>query len=218
LSVKLRLKKMGRKKRPFYRLVAIDSRKRRDGLEVEKLGWFNPLPNNLDCKINEERVLFWLDKGAQPSDTVKGLFRRQGLSYKWYLMDHGIKGLELDKLLEEWHVRENNRIKKNKDKKIKKKELSQIKEEAPVEAATDEAPAEEAPVEAAADEAPAEEALAEEAPVEAATEEAPAEEAPAEEASAEEAPVEAAAEAAQDESDKKISANNDKAASKKEKK
>jgi len=216
LSVKLRLKKMGRKKRPFYRLVAIDSRKRRDGLEVEKLGWFNPLPNNLDCKINEERVLFWLDKGAQPSDTVKGLFRRQGLSYKWYLMDHGIKGLELDKLLEEWHVRENNRIKKNKDKKIKKKELSQIKEEAPVEAVAEEAPAEEAPVEAAAEEAPAEEA-----PVEAAAEETPTEEAPveavAEEAPAEETPVEAAAEEAQDESDEKKSVN-DKVASKKEKK
>ena len=163
---------MGRKKRPFYRLVAIDSKKRRDGLEVERLGWYDPLPNNMDCQINEERILFWLDKGAQPSDTVKGLFRRQGLSYKWYLMQQGMKGLELDKLLEEWKEREKNRIEKSKDKKIKKKELSKVKEET----ATDEAPAEEAATEAApvketpAEETPAEETPAEEAPAEAAEE------------------------------------------------
>ena len=143
---------MGRKKRPFYRLVAIDSKKRRDGLEIERLGWYDPQ--------HDHRVLFWLDQGALPSDTVKGLFRREGLSYKWYLMQQGIKGLELDKLLDEWEKREKNRLEKAKSKKVKKKELSKV-EEVPAEAAAEETPAEEAPAEevaeAADEETPAEE-------------------------------------------------------------
>ena len=74
MAVKLRLKRMGRKKRPFYRLVAIDSRKRRDGLEIERLGWYNPVQKDLSYDIKEDRVLYWLKEGAQPSDTVSGLF------------------------------------------------------------------------------------------------------------------------------------------------
>ena len=174
MAVKLRLQRLGRKKRAFYRLVAIDSRKRRDGLEIERLGWFNPVGSKNDnINIKEDRVLHWLEKGAQPSETVHGLFRRLGLNYKWHLMKQGMKGLELDKLIEEWKAREINRINSKHDKKVKKKELSVVKEES-------EAPAEEAPVEAAAEEAPAEEA-----PAEAAAEEAPAEEAPAEAATEE---------------------------------
>ena len=178
MAVRLRLKRLGRKKRAFYRLVAIDSKRRRDGLEIERLGWFNPIGSKNDnINLKEDRVLYWLDQGAQPSDTVHGLFRRLGLNYKWHLMKQGVKGLELDKLIEEWQQRENNRINSKHDKKVKKKELGK-------KAAAEETPAEEAPVEAAAEEAPAEEA-----PVEVAAEEAPVEEAPAE-ASAEEAPDE----------------------------
>jgi small subunit ribosomal protein S16 len=149
LAVKLRLQRLGRKKRAFYRLVAIDSRKRRDGLEIERLGWFKPVGSKNDnINIKEDRVLHWLEKGAQPSETVHGLFRRLGLNYKWHLMKQGMKGLELDKLIEEWKAREVNRINSKHDKKVKKKELSVVKEES-------EAPVEEAPAEAAAEEAPA---------------------------------------------------------------
>ena len=154
---------MGRKKRPFYRIVAIDSKKRRDGLEIERLGWYNPLPNDVTCEIKEDRVMYWMKNGAITSDSVKGIFRRQGLSYKWYLMDQGFKGLELDKLLEEWESREKSRIERSKSKKIRKKELSATSSE---ETSAEEAPAEEAPVEAAAEETSAEEAPEEEAPVE----------------------------------------------------
>ena len=66
---------MGRKKRPFYRLVAIDSRKRRDGLEVERLGWYNPIEKDFSYKINEERILYWLEKGAEISKATKGIFK-----------------------------------------------------------------------------------------------------------------------------------------------
>ena len=157
MAVKLRLQRLGRKKRAFYRLVAIDSRRKRDGLEIERLGWFNPVcSKNDNINIKEDRVLHWLEKGAQPSETVHGLFRRLGLNYKWHLMKQGMKGLELDKLIEEWKIREENRINSKHDKKIKKKELSVVKED------SEEAPAEEAPAEAAAEEAPAEESSAKE--------------------------------------------------------
>ena len=169
MSVKIRLKKIGRKKRPFYRIVAIDSKKRRDGLEIERLGWYDPLPNDVTCDIKEDRVLHWMKNGAITSDSVKGIFRRQGLTYKWYLMEQGIKGLELDKLLDEWELREQSRVEKNKSKKVRKKELSAN----PAEAVADEAPAEETPVEVVADEAPAEET-----PAETIADEAPAEETP----------------------------------------
>ena len=156
MAVRIRLKKLGRKKRPFYRVVAIDSRFKRDGREIERLGWYDPIQDNNSCNLNEERVLHWLNEGAKPSDTVMGLFRRNGLSYKWHLSKQGLKDEDIEKLLEEWKEREKNRIKLKKDKKIKKKELSAKgeSEEAPAE----EAKAEEAPVE----EAKAEEAKAEE--------------------------------------------------------
>ena len=61
---------MGRKKKPFYRLVAIDHKKRRDGLEIERLGWYDPIPKEFSCKMNEERIMYWLDQGAQPTTRV----------------------------------------------------------------------------------------------------------------------------------------------------
>ena len=124
MAVKIRLKKMGRKKRPFYRIVAIDSKSKRDGREIERLGWYDPIQTSHSCKLDEDRVLHWLGQGAIPSETVKGLFRREGLNYKWHLIRQGLKGLEVDKLLEEWLEREKNRIELKKDKKIKKKELA----------------------------------------------------------------------------------------------
>ena len=162
MAVKIRLKKLGRKKRPFYRIVAIDSRFKRDGREIERLGWYDPVQSTHSCNLDEDRILHWLGQGAIPSETVKGLFRRAGLSYKWHLMKQGFKGLDLDKLLDEWSNREKNRIELKKDKKIKKKELKENSnvETSEVEASAEEAPVEEAPVE----EAPAEEAPAEEAP------------------------------------------------------
>ena len=102
MSVKIRLQRLGKKKRPFYRIVAIDSKKRRDGLEIERLGWYDPIvQDNLSIKIDEEKIKSWISKGAIPSDTVKSLIKKTGLSYKWYLMKQGLKGLELDKLIEE---------------------------------------------------------------------------------------------------------------------
>ncbi len=103
MSVKLRLQRLGRKKRPFYRIVAIDSKKRRDGLEIERLGWYDPIiKNTLSIKIDEEKTKFWINKGAIPSDTVKSLIKKSGLSYKWSLEDSGLSDDKILKKMDEW--------------------------------------------------------------------------------------------------------------------
>jgi small subunit ribosomal protein S16 len=77
--IKLRLRRMGAKKRPSYRIVAADSRSPRDGRIIESLGYYDPLTEPATVKVNEDRVRHWLSVGAQPSDTVRDILRRQGL-------------------------------------------------------------------------------------------------------------------------------------------
>ena len=77
--VKIRMKRMGMKKMPFYRLVVTDSRNARDGRFIEELGYYNPLSNPIELKIDEERAKYWLANGAQPSDTVRGLLKKGGV-------------------------------------------------------------------------------------------------------------------------------------------
>ncbi len=81
--VKLRLKRMGAKKRPFYRIVAADSRGKRDGKYIELVGTYAPLEEE-SIKINEEVALKWLKNGAVPTDTVKNLFSKAGILKKFH--------------------------------------------------------------------------------------------------------------------------------------
>ena len=83
MAVKIRLTRMGAKKRPSYRIVATDSRSPRDGRFIEELGYYEPTYNPVVVKINEEKALNWLEKGAQPTDTVKNLFQAQGIMKKF---------------------------------------------------------------------------------------------------------------------------------------
>ena len=79
MAVKLRLKRMGAKKRPFYRIVAADSRSPRDGKFIEQVGYYNPIEEPAVVKIDEELALKWLRNGAIPTDTVRDLFSKQGI-------------------------------------------------------------------------------------------------------------------------------------------
>ena len=83
--VRLRLTRMGRKKRPFYRIVAVDSRTRRDGAYLEKIGQYNPVAHTGDeeNKVDHELALKWLLCGAQPSDTVRAIFSKNGIMLKF---------------------------------------------------------------------------------------------------------------------------------------
>jgi small subunit ribosomal protein S16 len=77
--IKLRLRRMGAKKRPSYRIVAAESRFPRDGRFIEVVGFYDPLTDPATVRINEERARHWLSVGAQPTETVASIFRRQGL-------------------------------------------------------------------------------------------------------------------------------------------
>ena len=84
MAVKLRLMRMGAKKKPFYRVVAADSRTKRDGKYIELVGTYNPTLNPAEVKINEELALKWLSNGAIPTDTVKSLFNQVGINEKFH--------------------------------------------------------------------------------------------------------------------------------------
>ena len=84
VAVKIRLKRMGSKRKPFYRIVVADSRSPRDGRFIEAVGYYNPLTNPVDLKLNEEDILNWLQKGAQPSDTVRNLLCSKGIMQKYH--------------------------------------------------------------------------------------------------------------------------------------
>ncbi|MDE5412994.1 MULTISPECIES: 30S ribosomal protein S16 [Alkalihalobacterium] len=82
MAVKIRLKRMGSKKAPFYRVVVADSRAPRDGRFIEEIGTYNPLTQPAKVEIKEEKALDWMLKGAKPSDTVRNLFSKAGLMEK----------------------------------------------------------------------------------------------------------------------------------------
>ena len=83
MAVKLRLRRMGAKQKPFYRIVAADSRFPRDGRFIEVVGTYNPLKKPAEIKIDEEKVLAWLGNGAKPTDTVKTLLSWSGVMKKY---------------------------------------------------------------------------------------------------------------------------------------
>jgi len=84
MAVKLRLKRMGSKKRPYYRVVAADSRSPRDGRFIETIGTYNPISEPAEIKIDEELAMKWLNNGAIPTDTVRSLFKQQGIIEKFH--------------------------------------------------------------------------------------------------------------------------------------
>lgn len=84
MAVKLRLLRMGAKKKPFYRVVAADARVKRDGKYIELVGTYNPITNPAEIKIDEEVALKWLKQGAIPTNTVRSLFSKQGILEKFH--------------------------------------------------------------------------------------------------------------------------------------
>ena len=89
MAVKIRLKRMGAKKAPFYRGVVADSRSPRDGRFIETIGTYNPLTTPAEIKINEDSAIDWLNKGAIPTDTVKNLFSKAGIMEKYHNLKQG---------------------------------------------------------------------------------------------------------------------------------
>ena len=83
MAVKIRLKRMGSKKAPFYRIVVADARARRDGRFIESIGYYDSTEQPANVKIDEAKAIDWMSKGAQPTDTVKNLFSNDGIMKKF---------------------------------------------------------------------------------------------------------------------------------------
>ncbi len=179
MSTTIRLTRMGRKKRPFYRLVVTDSRTRRDGAFIANLGFYNPFADPLEVSLHDEEIVAWLKKGATTSPTAHSLIRSEGILYRWELMRQGLAKDEVDAKVAAWKVDSTNRA----EAKVKNKVVAAAKaKEADIKAKqeAEKKAAAEAAAEAAAAKAAkaAEEAAAAAEAVEA---EGDAEEAPAEE-------------------------------------
>ena len=79
MAVKMRLRRMGMKKAPFYRVIVADSRSPRDGRFIEEIGYYNPLTEPAEIKIDAEKAKKWISNGAQPTETVKSLLKKSGI-------------------------------------------------------------------------------------------------------------------------------------------
>ena len=133
MATKIRLKRIGRRNRPFYRLIVIDSRKQRDGAAIEEVGWYNPIDENHSYDLKGDRILHWLNHGAVPTNAAHKLMRRAGIAHRWHLMQQGMDEAEIDKEMEKWGL---NREEVLKDRAVKKekKEVKRDKEKVSVDA------------------------------------------------------------------------------------
>lgn len=178
MATRIRLQRQGRKGRPIFHIVVADSRARRDGRYIVRLGQYNPNTNPATIDINFDSAVDWVMKGAQPSDTARAILKYKGVMMKKHLLDGVRKGAfdeaEAEKRFEAWLTEKVQKIEGKKDTLSKEaedarakalaaeSEVNKAREEARAAAAApavEEAPAEE--TEAAAEEAPAEEATEE---------------------------------------------------------
>ncbi len=150
MAVKLRLRRIGRKKRAIYRIVAADARSPRDGRFIEEIGFYNPLTNPASVDVKEDRALYWLQNGAMPTDTVKSIFRKKGIILRFDLMRRGLSEEQMAEEIKKWEILQIERAKKQEvlakqaEKEVKKRvKAAPAEQEAPEKPA--EAPAPESP-------------------------------------------------------------------------
>ena len=130
MSTKIRLKRIGRRNRPFYRLIVIDSRKRRDGAAIEQVGWYNPIDPENSYEIKDDRILHWLGEGAIPSNAVKKIMKREGLALRWHLMQEGVEKKEIEKELKKWELNRENVVAAREEKEDQKRLNKEVKSQA----------------------------------------------------------------------------------------
>ena len=133
MAVKLRLRRMGKKRQPIYKVVAADARSPRNGKFIEAIGLYNPKTNPSTMEITEDRALYWLGVGAIPTDTVKNILSKKGILLKNELMKKGLDQEKIDLQMKEFFKEQEKKLEKvlkNKEKKAAKaKEEKQEKED-----------------------------------------------------------------------------------------
>jgi len=120
--VKLRLKRMGKKKAPLYKIVAADSRSPRDGRFIESVGNYNPHAEPAQVVLKEERVIHWLTKGAKPTETVRNLLRREGLIMKMRLLKSKASEEIVSEKMQQFIDDKANKLERAKARKLRQKE------------------------------------------------------------------------------------------------
>lgn len=133
MAVKLRLRRMGKKKQPIYKVVAADARSPRDGKFLEAVGIYNPLTNPHTIDLKEDRINYWLDNGAQPTDTVKSLLNQKGINLKRDNARRKYSEEKSEAIFNNWQSL--------KEASAKKKTVKKSKKAAAQEAKTEELPA-----------------------------------------------------------------------------
>ena len=180
MATKIRLKRIGRRNRPFYRLVIMDARKRRDGAAIEEVGWYNPTAKDEMYSLKEDRILHWLQEGAQPTDTAHDILRTAGLAHKWHLMKQGLDEADVEKEMKKWALEREDVLERRRQRaeaKIAEKKAAAGKKAAQTAAEADKPAEPDAKTEPVAEAVPVDEAP--DAPADADTE-VSAKEAPAE--------------------------------------
>lgn len=129
MAVHIRLRRMGKKKQPFYRIVAIDSRVARDGKYLDNIGTYNPRLEPAAVQLDSERVVYWLSKGAKPSDTVRSLLRRQGLLMRLHLQKLGMDEAQISEAMKQWEAQQTERQKRQEALREQKKRQPKAKKE-----------------------------------------------------------------------------------------
>jgi small subunit ribosomal protein S16 len=120
VAVRIRLRRVGKKKMPMYHIVTADSRSARGGKVIEVVGRYEPLKSPLLVTAKEERVIYWLKKGALPTDTVRSLFQRTGLWLKWSMLKRGADASVIATEMEKWQMAQAERRQRDEARKARR--------------------------------------------------------------------------------------------------
>jgi len=126
MSVRMRLSRKGRRKKPFYHIVIADQRRSRDGKFIEKLGTYNPMTKPATIDLDRDKALEWVQKGAQPSDTVRAILRFKGVLYRNHLLKGVAKGALSEEKAEQMYTdfieKKDGKLEERREQSAKEKE------------------------------------------------------------------------------------------------
>ncbi len=134
MAVRLRLRRIGKKKMPMYHIVATDSRVARSGRFLEILGRYEPLQNPAHIVTKDDRVVLWLKRGALPTDTVRSIFQRTGLWYRWSMMKKGMDAAAIAAEMEKWQMMQAEKRLREADRRARRAAARKAKKPAEEEA------------------------------------------------------------------------------------